>query len=205
MNRLHQVLLFILLGCLSLVSYKVTYSFFSNSAASNSNIFAAASSFPISAPVTSSPTPTPVATPATGSATLVVNEVFTGSSNSNDWVEIFNKTGASIDVTGWKVEDNTSTDTIPSSSPIPANGYGIVVSNNSSTSIPAGVAIIRLSDNQIGNGLNNSGGGGDRIILRMPNNTIVDQMNYGSDTAVFPSPRPLAPTTGNSLARHPNG
>jgi predicted ribosomally synthesized peptide with SipW-like signal peptide len=193
MTRLNYGLTTILLLLLNLLGIQTTYSYFSNSATSSNNVFAAAAAFP-----TPSNTPSPTLSP--GSTSIVINEV--SSSTTDEWVELYNKSLVTIDVSGWKISDNNALDIFPSSSPIPAGGYAIVRGTASNpTGIPGSAIIITLSDSQIGNGLNNSG---DRLQLKNSSDTIIDQVNYGSDTLIF-NPAPSAPNSTQSLARMPNG
>ena len=169
---------------LSLVSYKLTYGFFSDSANSLANTFAAASVFP---------TPTP-------SGSLLINEVFVAGNSNEEWVEIFNNTLSSIDISGWSIADNTSSDPIPSSTPIPAGGYAVIVSNDSIVSVPLSVIKIQLGS-AIGNGF---AVGGDNVSLTNPSAVVVDSMNWGSNTDFF-SPSISGLVSGSSMARNPNG
>lgn len=180
---------------LTFISYKVTYSFFNDTATSTGNTFAAASFFP---------TPTPTATP---SPTIVVNEVSSNGNANTEWVEIYNATGSPIDVSGWKISDQNAfdtgnDDTFPTVSPIPAGGYGVVVPSNSLVvGIPVSAIKIELVNANIGSGLNNDG---DAVVLKNSSNTIIDAMNYGTVSVIFATP-PAAPGVGQSVARIPNG
>lgn len=171
----------------SFVFLQVTQAFFTDSASSTNNSFSAANEFPpLTAPV----------------ASIVINEVFQATTNPPEWIELYNTTGAAIDVSGWKVSDNTDTDTFPTTSPIPANGYAVVVPTSSTAVVPASAITIILSNATIGSGLT---AGGDRVILKNSSDIEVDKMSWGSDTtAGFPTPLPTPPA-GSSFARNPNG
>jgi predicted ribosomally synthesized peptide with SipW-like signal peptide len=133
---------------------------------------------------------------------LVINEVYyhvgtgKGKDVDNEWVEIYNPTNDQVDISGWKICDNNSCDTIPTST-IPAKGFA-VITNKSSTwdkwSIPDEAVKIVLNS-AIGNGLANTG---DRVELRKADNTLVDAMSYGNDTTYFELP---LSGKGKSLAR----
>lgn len=182
------------LGCITLFTFTISHSFFSDQSVSSQNTFTAAAVFP-----TQTPTITPTATP-TPTLHLVINEVFEASNNDDEWIELFNPTSGEVNVSGWSISDNTETDTFPSVSPIPAGGYAVIVADPTNIS-PPGI-IIQLSDSTIGFGLNESG---DRAILRNASSEIIDQMNYGNDdSGIFTSP-PAAPSPTQSLARTPNG
>jgi predicted ribosomally synthesized peptide with SipW-like signal peptide len=133
---------------------------------------------------------------------LVINEVYyhvgtgKGKEPDNEWVEIYNPTDSPFDISGWKICDNNSCDTIPTST-IPAKGFA-VITNKSSTwdkwSIPDEAVKIVLNS-AIGNGLANDG---DRVELKKADNTLVDAMSYGNDKTYFELP---LSGKGKSLAR----
>lgn len=159
-----------------------------------------AGTFPSLTP-TPSDTPTPTITPTPTSLHLVINEVFSEGTSSNDWVELFNPTGSSVDVSGWKITDNNSSDTLPLSlTPIPASGYAVIVASGSTVTVPGSAIRIELSS-PIGSGL---AVGGDKVIIQDLSSSTIDAVSWGSDTSVFPIP-PAAPAAGKSLARLPNG
>ncbi len=183
-------LLLISIFVLGLLSYKVTYSFFSNQVTSTGNVFAAASNFP---------TPTP-------SFHVVINEVFhnggnTGSDWKDQWLELYNQTGSPVDVSGWTFSNASGSNVLPTSSPIPANGYAVITGNLSSTSIPIGAVHITVDSNKLGSlGFVSAGD----LAKLLNGATLIDQMSYGTDTTVFASP-PAAPSSTTSVARSPNG
>ena len=172
-------------------------SYFSDTETSSQNSFTAFITTPtptIPLP-TSSPSPTPTPHP-------VINEVASAVNPNDEWVEIFNPNSSPLDISGWKIQDNTETDIIPTVTPIPANGYAVIMGSNGNTSlIPITAITIVLSDTKVGNNLGNDG---DRVILKTPTDTVIDQMSYGTDTLIFPTP-PAAPSSTQSLARSPNG
>jgi hypothetical protein len=155
---------------------------------------------------TPSPTPTPTPTPAPLNH-LLVTEVYYdvgsnhGTESSNEWVEIYNATGAAVDLTGWKISDATSTDVFPDS-PILADNSFAVITNSDSTepfwSWPAETLVILLGS-PIGNGLGNSG---DALYLKKADDTIVDSVSWGTNIDVFEPSAPDVPE-GHSLTRDP--
>lgn len=147
------------------------------------------------------PSPTPTAAPLAGRP--VINEVAPAGETAREWVEIYNPTTGPIQLTGWKIADGQETAVLPPTPPLPAGQIAVIVPRGSQVSgLPAPTLLITLSDDQIGNGLDDAG---DRILLTDPANTLVDQLSYGQDTTVFPFP-PLAPTTeAYSIARFPSG
>lgn len=206
---------------LSVASMRYTMAFFTDTATSGGNTFAAAASFDTVTPTISESTPTPTSTESEPTATplptsvqatvtptplpgkIVINEVFEGSSSA-EWVELFNSGGSPVDVSGWTITDNTSTDILPTTSPIAPGGYAVIVTSGSSVvGIPGSAITIVLSgasSGTIGNGLAN---GGDRLTLQN-GLTAIDQMSWGTDLTVF-NPGPNYPSAVNSLRRIPNG
>ena len=172
---------------ISLVFTQITHALFTDSASSNNNTFTAAAVFPTGTPLTS--------------AQLKINEVSSAGGALLEWIEIFNPTGSSVDVSGWSVVDNTSTDIFPSVSPIPPGGYAVIIPSGSSTLAPGSTTTITLGTPTIGNGLADSG---DRVILKDASSTDIDKVSYGDDTTIFPVP-PAAPSSGFTLSRDPSG
>lgn len=150
---------------------------------------------------------------------VVINEVYYdvapdkgnegNTSNPDEWIELYNNTSFDISLKNWTIEDNNTSRTINANKSIPANGF-VLISKSANTwslywginpgSPPAGVEIIELGQ-KIGNGLGNDG---DRLILRDADGNIIDQMNYGNDTAIW---NPASPDVneGHSLSRNPAG
>jgi hypothetical protein len=95
-------------------------------------------------------------------AQVVINEVHSAPSTGNDWVELYNSGTTTVDLNGWKLEDQlTSPSTISSwstSTPLPADSYLVV---------------------EVGNKLNNSG---DGATLKNATGQIQDQMSYTGST-----------------------
>lgn len=151
---------------------------------------------------TNTPTPTPTNTPTPITARLVINEVYYRGDSSKEWVELYNAGTANADLSGWTITDNTYSDTLTVSSLIlPPNSFAVVVGIGNSGQVIAGGAIKIILDTAIGSGLADDG---DRLILKDNFGNIVDQMNYGNDTAVWNPARAGVPV-GHSLERSPVG
>jgi hypothetical protein len=140
---------------------------------------------------------------------LTINEVYYdvkchGEEGWNEWVEIYNPTDAAVDISGWVIQDNNSSDVIPSSPPIPADGFAVITPMATTwgywPSIPAGAIKIVLGS-KIGDGLNNDG---DRVILKDVSGAEIDAVSYGTDTYAF-SPSVPDVAEGHSIARSPKG
>lgn len=70
---------------------------------------------------------------------VVINEI-ESNGDTNDWVEIFNPTSATVDLTGWIVKDNDNThaQTLGAGSTIPAGGYLVVLTDAGANSFGLG-------------------------------------------------------------------
>ncbi|MBU4512205.1 lamin tail domain-containing protein [Patescibacteria group bacterium] len=150
---------------------------------------------------------------------IVINKVYYdvddahGDDPANEWVELYNPTDSSVDISGWKILDNHSEDLIPTStSSIPALGYAIITGASSTFDywdIPDQAVKIVLADGKIGNGLGNDN---DMLILLDDAGNIVDQMNWGTPINGWPNynsnlwdPGAAKVAEGNLLSREPNG
>jgi DNA/RNA endonuclease YhcR with UshA esterase domain len=118
-----------------------------------------------------------------------------------EWIELFNPTGASVSLSGWKLRDNRSEDALPEF--ILSPGHFLVVAASGTAFLAAypgfGGNLVSI-EGAIGNGLAN---GGDQIVLLDSQGAQVDAMSYGSDSTVF-NPGCAGVSEGESLARWPN-
>jgi hypothetical protein len=69
-------------------------------------------------------TGTQSASAATGS--VVINEILANPSDGVEWVELYNPTDNSVDISSWKVKDNGTFGTIPSNTTLASHGYYVV-------------------------------------------------------------------------------
>ncbi len=129
-----------------------------------------------------------------------------------EWVELYNTTASTIDLSGWQLADNGGPITLPSGLSIAANGYFVIALTGSAaqylryTGWPADYV------NTSGwAGLGNSGDG-IAIFTPTPTSTCIDYIQYGSGAAVPGAPawtgtRPNDPAGSNdfSHSRIPNG
>lgn len=172
---------------------------FSSGAQSTNNVFAAAEIFP-------SPSPIPI-----NPGDVVINEIYydvctpandCGNNPQNEWVELYNSTNNVIDLTDWTLEDNSSSDTIPSAS-IQPHSFVVITSESHTFDIWSNVSDDQrvILGSSIGNGLSDTG---DRLILKDSNQVIVDVMSYGDDTSQL-NPAATDVSKGHSLERDPNG
>lgn len=194
MKNLNRILFLVLLIEVSMLYVQSSFALFSDTSASTANTFTASTEFAVASP-TLTPTPT---------GGIVLNEIFEASNNAEEWIELYNKSDSPVDVSGWKIADDDSggTDIFPTVSPIPADGYGVIVTSNTTVSIPISAISINLDSTTIGgSGLNSEG---EPLYLRNTTDIVVDSMSYGNSTLVFPTP-PAAPSPTQSIARIPNG
>ncbi|MCX5995209.1 MAG: lamin tail domain-containing protein, partial [Chloroflexi bacterium] len=137
----------------------------------------------------------------------VINEVQydppqTGVESAFEWVELFNRTSRTVDLTDWRIGDNYETDPIPSLT-LPPGGFAVVAARaDFYTNFPSFSGnIVFLNDGSIGNGLSNTG---DRVNLVDPTGKIIDALSYGDDNTIM-SPPCLDVAQGHSLERQPAG
>ncbi|MFA7244123.1 MAG: lamin tail domain-containing protein [Patescibacteria group bacterium] len=137
---------------------------------------------------------------------VVINEVYYdvdalhGDEGKNEWIELYNPNDVEINIKGWSISDNYYTKTINPDVSIPAHGFVLLSHDNNTWQLwgnPSGDNIVTINLGGNTDWLSNAG---DRIILNNPSGTTVDQMNYGTDTAVW---NPACPdvTAGHSLSR----
>jgi hypothetical protein len=149
---------------------------------------------------------------------LVINEVQYDPSNGGtdtkwEWFELYNPTGDDIDLTGWKLFDNSDSIGEPFPSVVVAAGEYIVFSalvDSFHINFPA-VPATQWSDTSIGGaGLSNTA---DMLVLMDPASTVIDRMNWGPYNATWPSyirfgcwtTGTIDPAAGHSIGRSPNG
>lgn len=144
-----------------------------------------------------------------------------GVEGTNEWVEIYNQTNVPLDISGWKICDNNSCDTLPATPLIPAQKYAVIVATSTTATsttvsnslpaywyLPSEVTQINLGQ-KIGDGLNNDE---DMLVLKRPDGVIVDQMNWGTPNTGWANynanvwnPGAVDVAEGNVLARVPSG
>jgi len=136
---------------------------------------------------------------------ILINEVQydppqSGTDAAWEWVELYNPTNATVDLSGWTIGDNAGGDTVPALS-LPSGGFAIIAATaNFSDNFPGcGCTIVYMADGAIGNGLSNTG---DRVVLKDSAGTTIDAVSYGTDTTYTTLPDVAA---GHSLERSPAG
>lgn len=130
MNKIKFIFLGIIITVvLSFISFKGTFALFSSTATSQNNTFAAAQVFPTATP-SATPTPTGVQP-----GNVVINEIMwmgTQGDAADEWIELRNMTGSTIDLSGWVVTNlGTSGDiTIPAGKSIGPSGFFMIANDS---------------------------------------------------------------------------
>ncbi|MBU4056704.1 lamin tail domain-containing protein, partial [Patescibacteria group bacterium] len=153
-------------------------------------------------------------------AGLKINEVYyhvkppNENEPENEWAEIYNPTSLSIDISGWKITDNSGWErtfcvspSTCSSTTIPAYGFAVVTPATSTWGYWPGIpsdAVKIVLGKSIGNGLANTG---DRVILKNATGVEIDAVSWGDDNYAFGAGNGVKPATGagHSIARKIKG
>jgi hypothetical protein len=143
----------------------------------------------------------PGATNCTGLGHVLIGEVFAmvdvahGTDPQNEWIELYNGAGSTVNFSGWKLVWGNATTSLPASS-LEA-GQIIIFSPSTTTrtfwNIPTNVNVVQISG---------AGPMGENGVVRLidPTGVVVDMMSWGSDTSAF-SPAAPALRSGHSLVR----
>jgi hypothetical protein len=145
---------------------------------------------------TTTSTTTSTTSTTSPAGTIVINEFVSAAGVSYEWIELYNKGGVAVNLSGWTIENRAAvTNTskrVPLSGTIPALGYKIL---NQSTELIYGDYTMSLSDD------------GDTIVLRNASAAIVDQVAYGdynSPANTTNAPAAVFTTPRSSTGRYPN-
>ena len=121
------------------------------------------------------------ATPGTAnvavvSGDIVINEIFYHASNDGpeQWIELYNKGAAAVEISGWKFTDGISFDfpATPAPASIPAGGYLVVAWD------PAAFTALHPAATAMGPWSGSLSGQGELITLRDSNDNVADQLTY---------------------------
>lgn len=119
---------------------------------------------------------TPAVAQAAQLRDVVISEVAwagSGDSSSDEWIELYNNTSQTINLTGWVIDDHNGAQTYPLQGTIASHSYFLLESREIATNIVAD--IVKSTS------LSNSG---DSLILKDASQNIVDTVN-STNTAWF--------------------
>ena len=125
-----------------------------------------------------------------GSANLLINEVMYDplqNDNYNEWIELYNPTNKSINISGWAICDNYAEDFLEGdvdngngTTTIPPYSYAIIADHGTKIyenfSIPSNTIHLYVDDSSLGNGLGNSQ---DKLLLRNITGAEIDSIEWG--------------------------
>ncbi len=154
------------------------------------------------------PHPPPAVCPGSPGATncptighMLLGEIFGivdsthGTDPANEWVEIYNGSGTTVNTTGWQLVWGGATTTLPAAT-VDA-GQIIIFSPSTSTrafwNIPSNVEVVKVTG---------AGTMGENGVVRLidPTGIVVDMVSWGTDVSAF-TPAAPALRSGHSLVR----
>lgn len=108
---------------------------------------------------------------------ILINEVFYNTATAGTWIELYNWSTASVDITGWKIISNTKTYTIPATTTIAAGTFTTVHWNpgtgtDTATDLYTNNSNVTKVDADLGTY------GGD-VLLTLGDDTVKDYVQYG--------------------------
>lgn len=144
---------------------------------------------------------------------ILINEVMchpTENENTNEWIELYNPSENSVDVSGWTIADEKQTDNIQGDGDhgdgtmsIPPGGYGIITDKGTTVyetyTVDENVVRLSVDDSTLcGYGLNNQK---EKILLINHEGVVIDALEWGEDYDDIPGSPAQVPAEGNSLGR----
>lgn len=182
-----------MMAVLCFISYRVTFSFFNDVGHSNTNVFAAASTFPTPLP-SPSPTPPPIAT------TLVMNELLPHAScmsgqTEGQFLELWNGTPGTVNLKDFSLSDGTNTVAIANAvTNLSSHTFAILVKST-------GVVNSCLGDIHNATTVNLGG----TVDLNVGTLRLLDSNSNVVDTIIFGSSPNPQPAINQSIERNPTG
>ena len=149
------------------------------------------------------------------SANPLINEVMYDpdiSDNYYEWIELFNPSNESINLSGWTIIDNSESESIEGdfehgngTTTIPPQGYAIITDHGTKLyenfSISNDTIKLYVDDSSIGNSLGNSG---DKLILKNETGEIIDAVEWIIDYEDVPGVPACSVLENHSLSRYIN-
>jgi len=126
------------------------------------------------------------------------------SSQTDEWVEIYNRSCTDISLKNWTLTDNSGNATkINANKIIKAGGFALISENANTWNYWSEdpVAVIINLGKEIGDGLDN---GGDRLYLKNPAGVVFDYTAWQNDSAIWNPAVPQLPL-GSSMGRISKG
>lgn len=150
-------------------------------------------------PVSTTPTSTPPIAAASIDHPVIVEVQIAGAASSNDFVKIFNPTGAAIDLTGWKLHKKSSTGTdyslktFPTGMMIVSGGYITWANSENGFADSIGVDVSSTETLSADNS----------VALMDPSGAVIDAVAWGTgmNQYVEGDAYPTDPTAGQVLVR----
>lgn len=147
-----------------------------------------------------------------GSKNIIINEIMYDpdlNDNYYEWIELFNPTNQSINISGWKILDDNTQDYLEGdyingngSTIIYPKGYAIITDHGTKIydkyDVPFQTTRLFVDDSSIGNGLGNSG---DKIELLNVTNSTKDYVEWIIDYTDIPGLPAKRVVSGNTLSR----
>ncbi len=137
---------------------------------------------------------------------VLISEVFAtvdaahGTDPAHEWVELYNPSNSSVNMSGWVIRNASSSSILPSGTTVGAGSFLLITNSASLRShwnIPVDVRIAVLST-PIGNrGLRQAG---DMVELSTSGGVAVDAVSWGTNTSAL-APSAVAVSEGRSLKR----
>lgn len=149
------------------------------------------------------------------SANILINEIMYDpepNDNYNEWIELYNPTNQSINVSGWTITDNSAKDYLEGdfdhgngTTIIPPHSYAIITDHGTKIyenfSIPNNTIRLYVDGSSIGNGLGNNG---DKLILKNNTEETIDAVEWIINYTDVPGMPIDAVEEGCSLSRYQN-
>lgn len=161
-------------------------------------------------PTTAAPPVTPTYVPPTTTQQnptsighVVMSEIFYNvdaahGSATDQWIELYNGTAASVDISNWTLQNSSLQTALPSGISLASGQYLVVVSSTSTLSrwsIPSSAKTLVVS--AVVGSLKSAA---DSLSLKQASGATVDALSWGTNTSVF-NPAPASSLSGYSLAR----